>query len=177
MTTDVNATWGTWRYFKPEDPVGGNGTWYNPMFFVDIAYVNGYTPRSEVAYLRVGRLQWGYFENGSFWGEYVYEKCYWTPAVLEYDLVIKGTEVTLPDHPDQGRPVAAANNTSIYMGDSNPDLVQPNTIDAFSLYLNLFVGVNSSVGIPSNSGPDRAWDLNSVCSAAFHAGQAHALLR
>ncbi|KAK3635935.1 hypothetical protein LTR56_014473 [Elasticomyces elasticus] len=154
---DPNATWGLWRAYDSL-----HDAWRLPMMYTLLGYLTPNLPqRSEVAKLQVGLLHWDDPEDENMPnGTYVESTCYYVPAILEYDLVVKGTEVTIPDHPDQGRVVQTANNSLSFSLDLPPDQVQPNTMDALSLYLNLFVNVNSSVLSATNPPPGQFWGLD-----------------
>jgi len=77
------------------------------MFEVLLSYYPPSRPqRSEVAVLRTGILSFLSDADGTtMTGEYVATTCWYVPAVLEYDVVIQGKVVTIPNHPDQGRTV------------------------------------------------------------------------
>ncbi|KAK4923562.1 hypothetical protein LTR49_009275 [Elasticomyces elasticus] len=154
---DPNATWGLWRAYDSL-----HDAWRLPMMYTLLGYLAPNSPRrSEVAKLQVGVLHWDDPEDENMPnGTYVESTCYYVPAMLEYDLVVRGTEVTIPDHPDQGRVLQTANNSLSFSLDVPPDQVQPNTMDALSLYLNLFVNVNSSVLSAANPPPGQFWGLD-----------------
>ncbi|KAK5681425.1 hypothetical protein LTS10_005955 [Elasticomyces elasticus] len=159
---DVNATWGTWRSYDSATDMFGN-----PMFYVRLGYLPIHTPQgSEIASIETGMLQWWYLEDDTFVGEYVATVCYYTPAILEYDVSIQGKQLTIIK---RGRTIQTATNTLSFNIDLPFDHVQPNTIDALTMYLNLHVGVNASVGFRANSEPGTFWGLAPM-STEYRAG-------
>ncbi|KAK3630678.1 hypothetical protein LTR22_021373 [Elasticomyces elasticus] len=158
MYHDSNATWGSF-YHGWDD---GYQATTNPLFSIKLSYrTTKVRPNSSVVAIGTGFLSMHQSENGTLAGEYVYNACYYLPAILEYDVVITGKEVTIPDEPNQGRLVSVANNT---WGpwEADPDVNWPSTIDQFTGILNLYllneyVGVNVSVVFLGSNGPNNFW--------------------
>ncbi|KAK3625280.1 hypothetical protein LTR56_017850 [Elasticomyces elasticus] len=154
--SDPDATWGRWKSYDPE-----RNTYSNPLFLIDLEpYSSDLSQTSEGAVLETGILSFLPTEDGNVTGSFVDTVCTYSPAVLEYDVILKGTEATIPDHPGQGRLVQVANNTLSYneqvIGPSTPF---PNTMDVFTMYLNLYVGLNTSVIISANNS-DSVWSMD-----------------
>ena len=91
---------------------------------------------SEIALLLVGMLNVDQTADGKYNGSYSDTVCFYEPAILSYDLIIRGTEATIVG---TGKTASIANNTLSFDMNLPSDLYQPNTIDALSLYLNQFV--------------------------------------
>ncbi|KAK4963732.1 hypothetical protein LTR10_001363 [Elasticomyces elasticus] len=168
MYHDSNATWGSF-YHGWDDSYHATT---NPLFSIKVVYrTTKVRPNSSVVAIGTGVLSIHQSDDGTLTGtplylaieillnitgEYVYNACYYLPAILEYDVSITGKEVTIPDNPNQGRLVNVANNTR-GPWEADPDVYWPSTIDHFTAYLNLFVGVNVSVVYLGLNGPDNFW--------------------
>ncbi|KAK5697491.1 hypothetical protein LTR97_007629 [Elasticomyces elasticus] len=157
---DGNATWGPWRsYDSVNDFVG------NPMFYVRLGYLPVHTPqRSQVAALETGMLQWWYENNNlTFVGSYVDTICYYSPAILEYEVSIQGKRFTIVK---SGKTISIANNTVSFNADLAFSQIQLNTIDALTLYLNLYVGANASMIMSAHPEPGDHWGLSPLSSSS-----------
>ncbi|KAK3615803.1 hypothetical protein LTR56_026366 [Elasticomyces elasticus] len=153
MYHDSNATWGSF-YHGWDDSYHATT---NPLFSIKVVYrTTKVRPNSSVVAIGTGVLSIHQSDDGTLTGEYVYNACYYLPAILEYDVFITGKEVMIPDSPNQGRLVSVANNTR-GPWEADPEVYWPSTIDHFTAYLNLFVGVNVSVVYLGLNGPDNFW--------------------
>ncbi|TKA59721.1 hypothetical protein B0A55_12896 [Friedmanniomyces simplex] len=124
------------------------------MFYISLKYYDPRKPqRSEVAELEIGKLHWHSLDNGTLSGNYVDTVCSYVPAVLEYDVGLEGSQVTSPEQPNRGRLVALANNTLSFSLGLLQSQIQPNTMDAFSLYLDPLVAANASVYMDAQPAP------------------------
>lgn len=153
-----NATWGGWHSYDPSRDV-----FTNPLFLINLQTYSPTLPqRSEVAVLETGILGFTPTADGTVSGSYVDTVCYYVPAILEYDLLIQGQAATISDTPNQYRTVSIANNTRSAKID-NENVQTPNTMDVFTMYLNLVVGTNTSVVIDANqSGVPWSMDSSTI---------------
>ncbi|KAK5675810.1 hypothetical protein LTS10_011541 [Elasticomyces elasticus] len=144
MYFDPNATWGSQGaqgdafYWSKRDREG-----INPFFYVSVNThdrgLNGTAAyQSEGTLLRVAIMD---LRNSS--GTYTETSCWLLPAVLEYDVQFDdvGHVKVLSDTTSTGRLVALTNNT--LAPDNSPQhlsLLQPSTIDWFTMYLEMYAG-------------------------------------
>ena len=157
MTRNFNATWGGWTSVAPDGAGDPNLlVRNNPAFYVNLMPGQAnYPPGAdrEGAYLQVGLANWDHF-NGS----YVQTNCWLYSAIVEYDVTIEDSVISLDGSPNQGRLVRLANNTS------PPDILKVNqtqvpTLDGISQWLSMFVNANATVAMAGIPGQTFSEDL------------------
>ena len=141
---NASASWGAYKGY--EDPgVEGVTLTTNPLFYVNLDSVEGGGQTPEVAKLTTGLMSMGNL-NGNF-NE---TTCFLESATLEYDVVINGETVSIPEQSDQGRLIAFANNTAQgnSLDESLSSEVQLVTMSALTYWLSIFVQANASLVLP-----------------------------
>ncbi|KAH9845146.1 hypothetical protein Tdes44962_MAKER06790 [Teratosphaeria destructans] len=144
MYHDPNATWGEWPMPVSLDPTAPT----NPVFQVVLGpHKDGPSNPvpQEAAVTIIGSIS---IFNSS--GKFEETKCYWVPAILEYDVVFGNDgHVRLLQDLDNpsSKVVALANNTHATPGWVEPPK-QPATLDFLADYLGSFVKANASAVAP-----------------------------
>ncbi|KAK3725481.1 hypothetical protein LTR37_000451 [Vermiconidia calcicola] len=141
MLRSPNASWGNWKTHVPTGLGLGLPNTLLPAFEIRISPVHDWPTGGEAAMMTVGMASWFDLE-----GEYVETSCYLLPAIVEYDVMIKGNVVSLPKRVDQGRVLRLANNTrALLMAPAAMGMMQLDTMDALTIDAQIALTANLSV--------------------------------
>ena len=150
MLHDPSSTWGSRNYIAPKPVFYSN----IEMFGDDKASGPMRTPGREAALLTTGIT---HFESCS--GQYVETNCTISSAVLEYDVIIRGHEISIANSATSGRVLAEANNTFYNISLKAPQQV---TLMALIEFLEPLLEANASLAFPFPKGKLDYVDYNSL---------------
>lgn len=143
MLHSMKATWGPWKAYQTDED--GNRVAMLPAF--NIQLINAFNDDRQLVRLQTGRASWF-----NFVGHYEETQCDYSPAVMEYDVVLKDGAISLADNAAEGRFIRLANNT-VPTDTAKVNIKQPDTIDALTYWLMIYTNTNSSVALNSEGGP------------------------
>ena len=139
MWHSINGSWGPWHSLGP-DPSTGALTARNPLFYVIVGPAAPRPGWGDIVGIRIGRTTWPAAGNGS----YLQTTCFYSPAIVEYDIVIKDNVLSLAGDSTQGRFVRFANNTPDPIV-AYKDKKELTALDLLTDFLAAFVNTNTSV--------------------------------
>ncbi|KAK5170246.1 uncharacterized protein LTR77_004832 [Saxophila tyrrhenica] len=143
MLSSMNAAWGIW---KDSFTTEGTPMTRLPAFSIYLATPFEH-PVREAMTLEVGYVEW----SEDLHGTYTLKECYLLPAIVEYEILVEGSVVSLPRNADQGKVLHLANNTNPFRW-ANDSTRQENTMISITSFMAVQMTTNTSVNLTPTSG-------------------------